>query len=175
MPQQHMVIPHYMGREMETESKNVEDSKTNLLQRQDSFSSRSSLQDIPLLLPQEHDSVDSPTSGCGSAKANGLSSAGRAIDQQSKTPRNQPFSFRRGKPESELSDLPMKAFVDDLDVDCTGKLSSTGETLGSEWWETQERGDQILSTDESGQVGPRTSCRCQVSYTLQFYFFYCHS
>lgn len=32
----------------------------------------------------------------------------------------------------------------------------------TEWWETQERGDQVGLPDESGQVGPRTSCCCQV-------------
>lgn len=32
----------------------------------------------------------------------------------------------------------------------------------SEWWETQERGDQVGFADDSGQVGPRTSCRCQI-------------
>jgi hypothetical protein len=31
-----------------------------------------------------------------------------------------------------------------------------------EWWDTQERGDQGGFADESGQIGPRASCRCQV-------------
>jgi len=32
-----------------------------------------------------------------------------------------------------------------------------------DWWETQERGDQIGFCNEPSQVGPRTSCHCQVS------------
>ncbi|KAE8730939.1 60S ribosomal protein L19-1-like [Hibiscus syriacus] len=31
--------------------------------------------------------------------------------------------------------------------------------IDPEWWETQERGDQVDATDETGQAGPRTSCR----------------
>lgn len=58
MPQQHMVIPHYMGRseDIEAEIKEVEDSHMGIT-RQDSFS-RSSSPDIPLLLPQEADGLD---------------------------------------------------------------------------------------------------------------------
>ncbi|KAL0414782.1 UNVERIFIED_CONTAM: Phospholipase D zeta 1 [Sesamum radiatum] len=31
-----------------------------------------------------------------------------------------------------------------------------------DWWETQERGNQVLTADETGQVGPHVSCSCQV-------------
>ncbi|CAI8603501.1 unnamed protein product [Vicia faba] len=56
MPHHHMVIPHYMGRskEIDIDDKKDEDNKKEI-DRQDSFSLQSPLQDIPLLLPQEAD------------------------------------------------------------------------------------------------------------------------
>ncbi|KAK2989819.1 hypothetical protein RJ640_014766 [Escallonia rubra] len=166
MPQQHMVIPHYMGssREVEVESKNEEDNYTDI-KRQDSFSSRSSLQDIPLLMPQEADGVDGSND---EPNLNGLSMGHDFPDQQSRASRT-PFSFRKFKIEPLVSDLPMKGFVDELAyLDGQRKLGSDKvvhpsiKTSDKEWWETQERGDQVVSTDEMGQVGPRVSCRCQV-------------
>lgn len=157
-----MVIPHYMGRSSDIgiERKNIEDSN-KILQRQDSFSSRSSLQDIPLLLPQEPGNTDTPPSG--SPKSNGLNSNGHIADHPSRIIRNQPFSFRKSKTEAVVADMPMKGFVDDFEMEIHQKVPSNGgKALDLEWWETQERGDQMVSADENGQVGPRTSCRCQV-------------
>ncbi|KAI4372494.1 hypothetical protein MLD38_010716 [Melastoma candidum] len=59
-PQHHMVIPHYLGQSKDAgiQSKHIEDYKN--LKRQDSFSSRSSVQEIPLLLPQEPDRLGTP-------------------------------------------------------------------------------------------------------------------
>ncbi|KAK4755658.1 hypothetical protein SAY87_009415 [Trapa incisa] len=162
MPQHHMVIPHYMGRsnDVEIEQKNLAESN-KILQRQDSFSSRSSLQDIPLLLPQEPSSAD--TTPSGTPKSKSLKSNGHIDDQPSRIIRNPPFPFRKSKAEATMIDMPMKDFVDDHEMELHQKVPSTcGKTLDFEWWETQERGDQMVSTDESGQVGPRTSCRCQV-------------
>lgn len=34
------------------------------------------------------------------------------------------------------------------------------------WWETQERVAEVVSTDKIEDVGPRTRCHCQVSLTL---------
>ena len=162
MPQQHMVIPHYMGRskEIEFESKNVED-KNKGIKRQDSFSSRSSLQDIPLLLPQEAEELDSCS---GFPKSNLLdSTASKSVS----------FSSRKSKIEPAITDTPMKGFVDDLaSLDLHMERSSDvrrqpGSKISDlEWWETQERGDQVGFVDEAGQVGPRTSCRCQVGCIL---------
>ncbi|KAH0838915.1 hypothetical protein HID58_092349 [Brassica napus] len=59
MPHHHMVLPHYLGtREIDiiSTAKPEEDpNKPVVLSRQDSFSSASPPQDIPLLLPQETD------------------------------------------------------------------------------------------------------------------------
>ncbi|PIA61264.1 hypothetical protein AQUCO_00300651v1 [Aquilegia coerulea] len=130
MPQQHMVIPHYMGKSIDIEntSKKVEDNHIGL-KRQDSFSSRSSVQDIPLLLPQDADGLDA---GRDDQNLNGLDTTNNVVDQ----------SRRRKK---------------SLEIAYAHRHGSD-----KEWWETQERGDQVASIDESGQVGPRTTCRCQV-------------
>ncbi|GFZ13972.1 phospholipase D P1 [Actinidia rufa] len=58
MPQHHMVIPHYMSesREMDVQINVGNDHKD--IKRQDSFSSRSSYQDVPLLIPQEAEGLD---------------------------------------------------------------------------------------------------------------------
>ncbi|MCI20768.1 phospholipase D p1-like, partial [Trifolium medium] len=63
----------------------------------------------------------------------------------------------------------MKGFVDDLDSehyhekmphDRVSHVDS--QNIDLEWWDTQERDDQGGFADESGQIGPRASCRCQV-------------
>ncbi|XP_043811423.1 phospholipase D zeta 1 isoform X2 [Manihot esculenta] len=158
MPQQHMVIPHYRGnsKELEVEKKNIEDN-SNGMKRQDCFSTRSSLQDIPLLLPQE---AEGPDVSVGGPKLNGLDSIpGRSLS----------LAFRKSKVAPIGPDMPMKGFVDDHDLaDLHVKMSSDifphlgSKTSDLEWWETQERGYQIGFGDETAQVGPRTSCRCQV-------------
>lgn len=166
MPQQHMVIPHYMGKntEVKIEGKNVQNYKD--FRRHDSFSASSSLQDIPLLLPQETDGLDAPN---GEPKLHGLDFTTNLLDQPSRVTNGLPFSFRKSKIEPIGPDTPLKGFVDDFaSVDHHGKALSDRVAQPSmkcsdpEWWETQERGDQGGFADESGQVGPRASCRCQV-------------
>ncbi|KAL9256264.1 Phospholipase D zeta 1-like protein [Drosera capensis] len=112
MPQQHMVIPHYMGRS----NGEVEDNNhsENHMKRQDSFSSRMSSQDLPLLLPQEAD-----------------------------------------------GDTPMKGFVDDFDM-LDGSLYPATISSDKKFGDTREHGTLNVTSDETGQVGPCVSCRCQV-------------
>ncbi|CAN1842947.1 Phospholipase D zeta 1, partial [Linum perenne] len=70
MPQQHMVIPHYMGNSspVEIKSKNADGSVRIPMQDP---SSRSSFQDIPLFLPQEPEELDGSSGG---PKSNGVES-----------------------------------------------------------------------------------------------------
>ncbi|XP_044486732.1 phospholipase D zeta 1 isoform X1 [Mangifera indica] len=158
MPQHQMVIPHYMGRSREVEigHKNGEDNSKGM-KRQDSFSSMSSFQDIPLLLPQDSSGLDGSHGG---PKSNGM---------DINTTKSVSFRYQKAKIEPVTTDTPMKGFVDDYDssqspmkisVDVITQTSN--KNLDPEWWETQERGDQVGSMDETGQVGPRTSCRCQI-------------
>ena len=166
MPQHHMVIPHYLWntRELEVERKSFDNSQESTVQ--DSFSRGSSFHDIPLLLPQEADGQDSQNEG---PKSNGLEPIATPLDQPSKISSGLSFSFRKIKVEPLGPDMPLKGFVDDLDhLDSHGKLSGDGKTHHRvksselEWWETQDRGHGGFA-DESGQVGPCASCRCQVS------------
>ncbi|KAG8480887.1 hypothetical protein CXB51_025579 [Gossypium anomalum] len=153
MPQQHMVIPHYMGRskEIEFESKNVEEIR------------KASKDGIPLLLDHLYKTsstfakeLDSCTL---SPKSNGLdTTASKSVS----------FAFRKSKIEPAVADTPMKGFVDDLgSLDLYNEKSSDvkrqpeAELSDSDWWEMQERAAQGGFVDEAGQVGPRTSCRCQ--------------
>ncbi|BBG93147.1 phospholipase D P1 [Prunus dulcis] len=152
MPQHHMVIPHYMGRsqEMEIESKNA-----NHHRRQDSYSSISSCQDIPLLIPQEADGLDSPKED---PNLNGMDSPD-LLEQPSRVSNNLAFPFRKSKILPVGHDTPMRGFVDDLDsLARHGKMGSDEvaqpgmKNMDPEWWETQERGNKGGFTDESGQV-----------------------
>ncbi|MED6112614.1 Phospholipase D zeta 1 [Stylosanthes scabra] len=161
MPQHHMVIPHYLGRSTEMEIENNNADNHRVIKREDSFSSSSQEQDVPLLLT--HDESE------GDPKLNGLSSFIHHLDKPTKVGSGLPFSFRKVKIEALGQDTPMKDFVDDLGYMHYGEKKSLDrvppveqQNTGPEWWETQERGDQGDFADESGQVGPRVSCRCQV-------------
>ncbi|KAG1371287.1 Phospholipase D zeta 2 [Cocos nucifera] len=156
---------YYNPREMDAQNKQ-EDMNHKDIGRQDSFSSRSSCQDIPLLLPQE---PDGPSMSNGSIKANGLDINRSLSDHPNRTSQTQPFSFRKTKVQQSVQDMQMKGFVDDLDsvqhqreTHFDGIAQPSFQNLDKEWWETQERGDQVVSADEARQVGPLTECRCQV-------------
>ncbi|XP_072974720.1 phospholipase D zeta 1 isoform X1 [Typha angustifolia] len=166
MPQHHMVIPHYVRTTKEMNSQNKQqDLNPKYVKKLGSFSSSSSSQDIPLLLPQEHD--QSALSG-GNREANALDISHRPLNQPNRT-RSQPLSTGKTNVGHLVQDLQMKSFVDDLDspqppkeehFDVTAEPAF--EKADKEWWETQERGNQVISAGESGQVGPRTSCYCQI-------------
>ncbi|KAK6146193.1 hypothetical protein DH2020_020062 [Rehmannia glutinosa] len=165
LPQHHMVIPHYLGKSKEINIGDKNDYGNHQdLKRNDSFSSVSSFQDVPLLMPQEADGLDSVKI---EPKLNGFNTLHDLHGQQSRSSKS-PFFFRKSKIEPLISDMPMRGFVDDLDtLDLHSELSSNVMQPGlevpeKEWWETQERGGQVVSTDEIGQVGPRVSCRCQI-------------
>lgn len=174
MPQYHMVIPHYLRRSNEpmpdsnkeevmpqenyNNSGNDKDCK-----KVDSFSSRASCQNIPLLLPKEP---------VGPAPDNSVKSAGT-----NRKPPLVPSPLKKKKAElSALAlGLPMKTFVaelgsPELDKEVVlgmGPLLGSEARNGEEWWEEQERDDQVASEIELGQVGLRTTCYCQVfSFTF---------
>ncbi|KAK2394906.1 phospholipase D P1 [Trifolium repens] len=165
MPQHHMVIPHYLG-SSETPVEIQDNVNDRVFKREDSFSSCCQDQDIPLLLPQEPSGLDIPP---GLPKPNGRNSSQHHHDKPRRISSGLPFSFRMAKVAAVGPDTPMKGFVDDLDSehyhekmahDRTSHVDSQNTDL--EWWDTQERGDQGGFADESGQIGPRASCRCQV-------------
>ncbi|XP_027363976.1 phospholipase D zeta 1-like isoform X2 [Abrus precatorius] len=142
MPHHHMVLPHYMGRskEIDIDEKKDED-KPKEIERQDSFSSESPMQDIPLLLPQE---------------AGGLViSNGDNADFSE----NSPLLSQELEHETLVSDTQVKGFQDEV-VPFNLEEQSVVDALDN-WWENSGRTNDD-TTLEYGQVGPRTTCHCQV-------------
>ena len=144
---------------MQIENNNADNCR--VIKREDSFSSPSQGQDVPLLLA--HDDPE------GDPKLNRVRSFSHHLDKPIKVSSGLPFSFRKAKIEAVGPDMPMKGFVDDLDSMRYHEKMSLDRVshvdlqhTDPEWWETQEQGDQGGFADESGQVGPRVSCRCQV-------------
>ncbi|KAE8679934.1 Phospholipase D p1 [Hibiscus syriacus] len=147
MPQHHMVIPHYMGRskKIEIESKNDLDNSKGV-KRHDSFCSGSAVEDIPLFLPQEAE-LDTCS---GYPKSKALDSNGS---------KSVSFAFQKSKIEPSVADMPVKGFVDDLDsLDLLVERSSDAKrqpgskAADPEWWETQERDDQVGFVNEAEQI-----------------------
>lgn len=134
---------------------------------------------IPLLMPQQHmiasnhsivsdeinsqDDIHSPLLSTKNSEMNrveiDLGSLARS------NPRN-----RKNRGENSDQDLQMQSFVDEirdksqplLGKNLHASVLTEIEKGDREWWEMQERGYQVDSLEASGQVGPRTSCHCQV-------------
>ncbi|RZC80705.1 hypothetical protein C5167_043282 [Papaver somniferum] len=129
-----LLIPrHYMERstKIECESKSNEHGRTDSI-KQNSFSSLSPLEDMPLLFPAE----------------------GYELDAEKKDPNVNGFNKTQVLTISRSFSAPSP--------DSKAKPSQSGIQYLDEWWGTQERGDQVVSSYEARQVGPRTSCHCQV-------------
>ncbi|CAK8572500.1 unnamed protein product [Lathyrus sativus] len=142
MPHHHMVIPHYMGRskEIDIDDKKDEDNKKEI-DRQDSFSSQSPLQDIPLLLPQEAD---------GAVTSNG--------DHRNPS-ESSPLLSQNLEGETLVSDNQKKGYQDEVVPFNFGPQCAVDAV--DDWSETPE-GTNDATTLEYEQVGPRTTCHCQV-------------
>ncbi|XP_057962752.1 phospholipase D zeta 1-like isoform X2 [Malania oleifera] len=159
MPQHHMVIPHYMGRSRAMDiPRNSLEEHPKRINRQDSFFSQSPSQDIPLLLPQEDDGLEAAT---GDQKSNGLNVYHNFLHQTSRVDQNFLFSLNKAKVEPLASDTQMCGFVDDLGLN-DPQLAKSNIRISDEWWKLEGNDYQLSSIDETGQVGPRTPCRCQV-------------
>ncbi|TVU21216.1 hypothetical protein EJB05_30841, partial [Eragrostis curvula] len=173
MPHHHMVIPHYMGASKETdeepESKQTHD-KDAKVSRLNSLTMPASCQDIPLLLPHEPDHQGLPNGDLGFNSVdinNGFS------NHSTKTSWNQrPPSNRKVKQDLSPQDLQMKGFVDNLGSPEVSRVARYDDSksnllhMDKEWWETQERGDQVTSVLDVGEVGPRAACRCQNQFFI---------
>ncbi|CAH9109126.1 unnamed protein product [Cuscuta europaea] len=163
MPRHHMVIPHYMAIGTETHTSNTDVISASSIKRHDSFSSQSSCQDIPLLMPQEADEMDIR----GEPKSYAFT-PGYDFHDQPNGSASISFPFRKAKAEPFLPGMPMKAFVDEVNVTDLHRKPSSGlmrpgtRASDKEWWETQERSSQVVPSDETGQVGPCALCRCQI-------------
>lgn len=162
-----MVIPHYKGRSKETngeaEGKQNHDKDVDVT-RSASLASRASCQDVPLLLPQELEPQALPD---GDLMVTGLDI--NHADHLNKMSFNQPLLNRKAKLDASRQDLPMRGFVDNVSslesapIRCLDSSKEDRHHMDKKWWEMQERGDQVASILDIGQVGPRATCRCQVS------------
>jgi phospholipase D1/2 len=162
-----MVIPHYKGRSKETngEAEGKQNHDDNVeVEKKASLASCASCQDVPLLLPQELEPQALPDGD--------LAVTGFDIDQTdnvNKTGFKQPLLNRKAKVDASRQDLPMRGFVDNLSSVESASIRRFDSAKDdrhhkdNKWWERQERGDQVASVLDIGQVGPRATCRCQVS------------
>ncbi|XAR49167.1 Phospholipase D [Bertholletia excelsa] len=167
IPQHHMVLPHYMGRSREISIDSNAEIKQTDVGRQDSFSSRSPLEDIPLLLPPEADGLDICNID-NTLKSLEKPQNENHFDHPSGICQNLLSAIEKSKVEPLIPDTQQKDFMDNLNF--LDLQSETGIDLvarsrsqtSDEWWETQEQGLQDVSADETAQVGPQTPCQCQV-------------
>lgn len=155
MPHHHMVLPHYMGRSREIDMEDKNSENQNDLTRQNSFSSQSPSQDIPLLLPQEADGLAVPD-------------LDQKLNSQHTDLNNLLDQPNESKVEALVPDEQMEGFMDDLDSKDQRKINlnmvdESGMPISDEWWENQEESNHNITVDDCGQVGPRTACHCQVT------------
>lgn len=150
-----MVLPHYMGRskEVDIEGKKGEENQDDII-RQNSLSSLSPLEDIPLLLPQEPDAQVAHSIDQKLAVKHD-----NQIDQPNGIYKS--FSSSKSKSDHVDPDMPMPDFADELDsADLQNKVH-----IPDKWSETSEEDDRDVYISEHGQSGPRIACHCQVRIT----------
>lgn len=144
MPQQHMVLPHYMGRsqKLDIESKPTDGNQIDITQSSISYESPS--QDIQFLLPQEADGIDS-----------------KNVNNTLNGP--QPKNHLDPSHDEQLSQtMQTTDSADDFDFLDHRHENSTGTTsFGSDMSDEGCERQEVCSSDIS-QVGPRTPCSCQV-------------
>ncbi|KAJ8447810.1 hypothetical protein Cgig2_015173 [Carnegiea gigantea] len=157
IPHQHKVLPHYLGRGAEVDIPTNEKRKD--VHRQDSFSSQSPELDVPLLLPQDSDIADASKSN------NTLGKDQIVADYANKGGRGSCFTDSKVDSVAQCTtDMIVDPVVStEVESDNTFDQMSLLQTQSSvDWWETQERVDQIDFCNEPSQVGPHTSCNCQI-------------
>ncbi|KAK1417718.1 hypothetical protein QVD17_26852 [Tagetes erecta] len=144
MPQQHMVLPHYMGKSQKLDIESMPTDGNQIGITQDSSSYESSSQDIQFLLPQEADDMYSENAN---NKLNGLHLSNH-LDQS---------------PDEHLSHaMQTSDSADGFDLlnhqrENSTKTTNPGSDVSDEGCESQE-----VYTSDISQVGPCTSCSCQV-------------
>lgn len=161
-----MVLPHYMGRSKEIDIKD-KDSGDNQkgISRQDSFSSQSPLQDIPLLLPQEADGLAASN---GHSKLNSLHINHNLLDQPTEVCESFAFSFQKPEIEDSVLDTQPNGFADELDFmdlqieEDSVALAQCGTKALDKCIETPKEGAHDAVADDC--VGPRSACGIQVRY-----------
>lgn len=163
MPRHHMVLPHYMGRSIDIESKNAEGNQKDI-SRIDSLASLSPIRDIPLLLPQE---ADATVVNGVNHKLTAKNMNKDHLDQSAWHGDSFSFTLQKSKDENLAQDTLVKNPVSEHDfVDLESIMQMSDRSSES------EKDDPDVSASECGQVGPRVPCRCQVKlHPLKFIIF----
>ncbi|XP_047960602.1 phospholipase D zeta 1-like [Salvia hispanica] len=145
IPQNQMVLPHYMGKGSETGiNRKISQVEPEELSRKNSFSSEVPPDDIPLLLPHE---ANGPESSVMDNRWNDFNS--------SKYTPNEKIGHSRSR---SLSHQDMRfSFIDNHDT-ANIKNATSVETTS----ESDPLRSQVKSANDVTQVGPRSLCRCQV-------------
>ncbi|KAL2231263.1 UNVERIFIED_CONTAM: Phospholipase D zeta 1, partial [Sesamum indicum] len=164
MPQHHMVLPHYMGRSSDIDiERNTSEVNSQDIGRKDHFSPQTPPEDIPLLLPHE---ADGPDSTIMENKSNGLNSNDHFPAELSGHCTGSSFSYQdsrcptSGDTRSSFSDDDYSS--DPQSAMLIGTVSESDLQVKDYWWETQEQSFEVMSANGITQVGPRSSCHCQV-------------
>lgn len=160
-----MVLPHYMGRskEVDIDHKNSEVCHKDIGWK-DSFSSESPPEDVPLLLPPE---ANGPETSVMEHKLNFLNSNECHETTLYGHFEGLLFAYQEYKCGNSLPDIKTSDSAGDHDwvnTQSESILEATASELQVKdyWCETLEQGSKYALSNELAQVGPCTSCRCQV-------------
>ncbi|KZV19469.1 phospholipase D p1 [Dorcoceras hygrometricum] len=151
MPQHHMVLPHYMGRTSEVDNKRTSELNFEKLVEKGSFSPKSPPENIPLLLPHEASVPDS------SIIESDFSSTGCY-----QTHTNIHFKDNYGNPNFDSGKLTETALESILKVNDDWSEPESILKVNDDWSEPKEKLFKVISANKVAQVGPRSSCRCQI-------------
>lgn len=167
LPHHHMVLPHYRpGGEVGLPIKE-EDSK-QVIHDEQTVSTRSSFQDVPLLFPQEDEagerretihmhSVDTESTG----RFNTSQSPDSEVLIRS-SPACHNFKIGSDTLDVQMHDFADDQGIDETDLPSSNDLHALPNGCHQEWWQGQEREGQVSCGDDAGQVGTRVRCASQV-------------
>lgn len=165
MPQHHMVLPHYMGKSSDIDiNEKISELYPEVMSR-NSFSSETPPDDIPLLLPHEANGLESSTM---ENKWNDFNSSKYVPNGHG---RSRSFSYQEDSKGTSYLDMRY-SFIDNHDTTNVESATSVETTSASDlqvkenWFETRQQSFQVKTANEVTEVGPRSLCRCQVSYFL---------
>lgn len=154
IPRHHMVLPHYL-RSTEINIPNCEEQQRENVNRQDPFSPESPQLDIPLLLPRDSEALNASRSN------NNVQNHQSNLFWTNKE--HGSSFFQDANVESLARHTHTDGSVDEVQHEnLFDQMLSSCNQNSVEWWESQERGKQVDFTSEPSQIGPRTSCHCQI-------------
>ncbi|KAL2941083.1 Phospholipase D zeta 1 [Bienertia sinuspersici] len=156
IPRHHMVLPHYL-RSTEINIPNYEKEQSmEDMNREELLSPESPELDVPLLLPQDSQVLDASNyNSTLQTNQNNLDWTNKELGNSS--------SSQDTTVESLAQHKLIDGFLDQLQHEgMSEQMLPSFNQNSDEWWEAQERGEQVDATSEPSPIGPRTSCHCQI-------------